>query len=133
MNYSRLTCHHCGGNMEIINMYSDHYLCDTCDYEINLDGVINKGIWDRGDDEKMSQIDKTKDIKNIAKLIDTVAHASNIFARLYPCSTCLNVKYSFDGKNMIKICDQDCKLIKQYYEAYQSLQKLFIDSVGDKE
>ena len=46
MNYSRLTCPHCGGSMEIINIYSDHYLCDTCDYEINLDGVINPGIWD---------------------------------------------------------------------------------------
>lgn len=43
---SDIICPHCGERMELFNMYSDHYICEICKYEINLDGVINScSMW----------------------------------------------------------------------------------------
>lgn len=37
-----MICPKCNGSLEVINMFSDHFLCDTCGYEENLDGVIKE-------------------------------------------------------------------------------------------
>jgi DNA-directed RNA polymerase subunit M/transcription elongation factor TFIIS len=42
-------CPKCGGIMILVDQYADGYMCDTCWYEINLDGVINEG--DKEDDK----------------------------------------------------------------------------------
>jgi hypothetical protein len=42
-----MRCYKCGGQMILINQYSDTYLCDTCEFEFDLDGVINEGVYDK--------------------------------------------------------------------------------------
>jgi hypothetical protein len=42
-----MRCYKCGGKMILINQYLDTYLCDTCDFEFDLDGVINEGEFDK--------------------------------------------------------------------------------------
>jgi hypothetical protein len=44
-----LACPKCGGHLEILDEVSNHLICDTCDYEYNLYGVISPGTYDELD------------------------------------------------------------------------------------
>lgn len=49
LNPYSCNCPKCGGHLEILDEVNNHLLCDTCDYEYNLYGVINPGTYDELD------------------------------------------------------------------------------------
>jgi hypothetical protein len=66
------------------------------------------------------------DKRDFVRILDEWSYISKELNELCPCHKCLKFVYSYDGENLVKICDKSCDLIKNFDELYIGLRDLYI-------